>query len=101
MNSVRTKQTATEELFRAVSKYATDIPILVVATKQDDFEGSKSWEGRRLFGEHFQGDAAGLLKKCDEYAADEVRNRMQLIETEMQEVEGGRFDACVGVAKGE
>ena len=37
INSPRTLQTATEKLFLAVSKYARDAPIVVVATKKDDF----------------------------------------------------------------
>ena len=100
MSSVRTKQTATEELFKAVSKYATDIPIIVVATKQDEFRNNQTGAAVELFQDEFPGDSAGLLERSKEYAADEVKNRMLLIEKEMQEVEGGRFDACVGVAKG-
>ena len=34
INSARTLQTATEKLFQAVSKYANDVPIVVVATKR-------------------------------------------------------------------
>jgi GTPase SAR1 family protein len=37
INSPRTLQTATEKLFKAVSEYAHDVPIVVVATKKDDF----------------------------------------------------------------
>ena len=37
INSPRTLQTATEKLFQAVSQYAEDVPIVVVATKKDDF----------------------------------------------------------------
>lgn len=37
VNSSRTLQTATERLFLAISKYAVDVPIIVVATKKDDF----------------------------------------------------------------
>lgn len=37
INSSRTLQTATEKLFVAVSKYAREVPVLVVATKKDDF----------------------------------------------------------------
>lgn len=36
INSTRTLQTATEKLYLAVSKYAKDVPIVVVATKKDD-----------------------------------------------------------------
>jgi GTPase SAR1 family protein len=36
INSPRTLQSATEKLFLAVSTYAKDVPIVVVATKKDD-----------------------------------------------------------------
>ena len=36
INSPRTRQIATEKLFLAVSRYAKDVPIVVVATKKDD-----------------------------------------------------------------
>lgn len=35
MNSSRTLQSVTEKLFFAVSKYAKDVPIMIVATKKD------------------------------------------------------------------
>lgn len=37
INSPRTTQSATEKLFSAVSRHAKDVPIVVVATKKDDF----------------------------------------------------------------
>ena len=37
INSPRTLQTVTEKLFQAVSQYAKDVPIIVVATKKDEF----------------------------------------------------------------
>lgn len=37
INSPRTLQTATEKLFLAVSNYAKEVPIIVVATKKDEF----------------------------------------------------------------
>lgn len=37
INSPRTLQTATEKLFLAVSQYAKEVPIVVVATKKDEF----------------------------------------------------------------
>lgn len=36
INSTRTLQTATEKLFIVLSKYAKDVPIVIVATKKDD-----------------------------------------------------------------
>lgn len=37
INSPRTLQTATEKLFLAVSQHAKEVPIIVVATKKDEF----------------------------------------------------------------
>lgn len=98
MNSTRTKQTATNEVFKAVSTYATDIPVIVVVTKSDEFRGSQFLEGRAKF-ETSITDAAQLMSTCDVYAANQVQTRIELIRSEMQEVEGGRFDTCVGISK--
>lgn len=51
MNSARTQQTATDSLFRAVSNYAADIPIIIVATKMDQFRGIQRQEADELYGE--------------------------------------------------
>jgi hypothetical protein len=97
LNSKRTKQTATEELFSAVAKYAADIPIIIVATKMDEFKGVQWQEGRRIYGPVMTQE---VCAQCDEYAADQVSNQLQQIEREMREVDGGRFDASVPVAQG-
>lgn len=99
MNSNRTKQTATCELFKAVSTYATDIPVIVVATKSDEFYAIQHQMARTLLHKEIN-DIAQLTQFCDECAAVEIRNRIKLIESEMKEIEGGRFDACVDVCKG-
>lgn len=99
MNCARTKQTSTYEVFKAVSTYATDIPVIVVVTKSDEFLGSEFQKARTLYSPSTN-DAAELMRLCDAYAADQLKNRIILIESEMKEVEGGRFDACVDVCKG-
>ena len=98
MNSARTKQTATQELFKAVSRYANDIPIIVVATKKDQFLAIEFAKARSLLRDYCPPES--LLSACDQMAATEVDNRLKLIETEMHEVAEGRFDASVCVAQG-
>ena len=98
MSSDRTQQTATEQLFQAVSQHAAEVPIIVVATKMDQFRGIKREEAR----ESYEGDIPDLLefdKKCKAHVVEQIRERMELIEKEMRQVEGGRFDACVDVAR--
>lgn len=98
MNSARTQQTATESLFKAVSEYAAEVPIIVVATKMDEFRGIKREEAREMYEEETP-DMLELDQKCKAYMTEKVRERMELIEQEMQQTEGGRFDACVDVAR--
>lgn len=98
MNSARTQQTATEALFRAVSKYAAEVPIIVVATKMDQFRGFQRQEAWDLYRESTN-DITELDRKCQKYAAKQLKERMEEIEKEMREVERGRFDACVDVAR--
>ena len=98
MNSTRTQQAATERLFKAVSEYAAEVPIIVVATKMDEFRGIKREEAREMYEEDTP-NVHELDKKCKTYMAEKFRERMELIEKEMRQVEGGRFDACVDVAR--
>lgn len=99
MSSARTKQTATEGIFTAVSKYASNIPIIVVATKSDEFSASKFQEAWRLYAPSVR-NRDELFDRCDVFAADKVSERLKLMESEIQEVDGGRFDGCVALAKG-
>lgn len=46
VNSARTLQSATEKLFSAVARYAQDVPVVVVATKKDDFLAVSSRQPR-------------------------------------------------------
>ena len=97
INSPRTLQTATEKLFKAVSLYAHDVPIVVVATKKDDLvdiEFNTKRKAMKKEGLKFDEEA------CDQYAADRLEDRIETIRTEMQTVEGGRLDACVAVSQG-
>lgn len=99
MNSTRTRQAAVDKIFKAISTYATDIPVILVATKSDQFFGSQFQEARAMY-KSVINDGAQLMQACDKYAADQINKRIIMIESEMKEVEGGRFDACVAVQKG-
>lgn len=97
INSPRTLQTATEKLFRAVSEHATDCPIVVIATKKDDFldlEFSKRRKTLKKEGKRFDEEA------CDEYAEEQLQERIEIIRKEMESVSGGRLDACLAVSQG-
>ena len=96
MNTPRVKQSATEELFEKVSKYAKDVPIVVVATKMDEFFGTQFQNAREEY-EHAISDLGQLLQRCDLEAKDEVQERVRLMAKELGEVEDGRFDSCVAV----
>lgn len=95
MSSVRTTQTATNELFQAVSKFSSEIPLIVIATKKDELFATKWQEARGKYK-----NAPDLMATCDKYADDEVMLRLSVIEDEMEQVRHGRLDACVAVSKG-
>ncbi|EME79104.1 uncharacterized protein MYCFIDRAFT_79773, partial [Pseudocercospora fijiensis CIRAD86] len=96
INSARTLQTATEKLFQAVSKYANDVPIVIVATKKDDFLDIEFSAKRKELKKNKQPFDEDL---CDQYAADKLQERLESVRKEMQSVPGGRLDAIVGVSQ--
>ncbi|KAL9624232.1 MAG: hypothetical protein Q9160_001479 [Pyrenula sp. 1 TL-2023] len=100
MHSDRIKQEATRRLFKAASKYATNVPIIVVATKSDEFKHIKAGEGFDLYADSGL-KATEQFNKAREYAGDQIQNRLSEIESEMLKVEGGRFDGCVAVNQGD
>ncbi|KAK4546616.1 hypothetical protein LTR36_001833 [Oleoguttula mirabilis] len=96
INSPRTLQTATEKLFRAVSQYASEVPIVVVATKKDDFLDIEFGTCRKALkkeGKRFDEEA------CEQYAEEKLRERVETIRSEMESVQGGRLDACLAVSQ--
>ena len=99
MSSDRTQQTATVNLFKAVSSYAAEVPLIIVATKKDHFEGIQRIEAEQKFKPSID-DELQLFRKCKEYAAGQTLERLDLIKEEMRSVDKGHFDACVSVAKG-
>ena len=91
----RPKQAATGKLFEAVSKYAEDIPLVIVATKSDEFANQKAGEYRK----RVKKDGGRVIdEEVDAHAEAEVQKRAELIGKEMLEIPGGRVDACVAVS---
>lgn len=73
------------------------MPIIVVATKKDDLLDiafSKKRKAMKQEGKRFDEEA------CEEYAEEQLRERIETIRSEMQSVPGGRLDACVATAVG-
>lgn len=95
--SVRTMQHATEELFKAVSQYAQDVPIIIVATKMDESVGAMVQKHRTSSKKLGQ---TVTMDECDQYAEDRLRERVDLMKKEMLNVNGGRLDACVAISRG-
>lgn len=97
ITSPRTLQTATEKLFQAVSEYANDVPIIIVATKKDNFLdiefGARRKELKKQSRRFDEED-------CEQYAEERLKERIAIIRSEMESVPGGRLDACVAVSQG-
>lgn len=98
MNDVRTQQQATQNFFKAISKNVAEVPIIIVVTKTDQFRAIQREEAREIY-EPTINDRDELDRKCEEYVIEQVQQRIDSIENEMQEVEGGHFDACVNVSR--
>lgn len=98
MNDVRTQQGATQTLFKAISENVAEVPIIVVVTKTDEFRSIQLGEAKEIY-EETTDNRDELDRKCEEYTLKQVHERVDLIEKEMLEVEGGHFDACVNVAR--
>lgn len=100
MGNVRIQQTATQSLFKAVAEYAAEVPIIVVLTKTDQFRGMMRQEGEdKLENANEDIDEGELHRGGKEYAVVRIDETMRLIEKEIQEVDGGHFDACVDIAR--
>lgn len=41
------------------------------------------------------------VENCEEYAEQQLQERLDIIRSEMETVEGGRMDACVAVSQGQ
>lgn len=103
MDTARTQQTATEDLFKAVSEYTAEVPVIVIATKMDSFRGIQREQAREEHEpttyEPSPEERVELDKKYTEYALRQIQEHIDLIEKEMRNLDKGHFDACVAVAK--
>lgn len=97
LNSARTLQTATEKLFQAVGQYAHEVPVVVVATKKDDFLDIEYMAKKKEL------KRSGLPfdeELCEAYAEEKLHDRLDEVRREMESVPGGRLDAIVAVSQG-
>lgn len=103
MSSVRTRQTATEDLFQAVSEHTAEVPVIVVARKMDHFRGIMREQAREYYEpttyEASPKERVDLDKKYAEYASARIEERTDLIENELKSLDGGHLDGCVAVAR--
>ena len=102
MNSDRTQQTATGDLFRAVSEHTAEVPVIVVATKLDQFRGIKREDARNQYEPSYEAspqERVALDKRYADYASEKIAERTDLIEAELKSLEGGHLDGCVAVAR--
>ncbi|KAF8859191.1 hypothetical protein BDZ45DRAFT_801887 [Acephala macrosclerotiorum] len=91
LNSARTKQKGTVELFKRISQNAKGVPIVIFGTKKDEFIGVEVAEARR---KARKGGGDKSLAAFDAYAEAQFMERMREIESELLSIEGGRFDAA-------
>ena len=73
------------------------MPIVVVATKKDDFLDIEFGSYRKQLkkeGKRFDEEA------CEQYAEERLQERIEMIRSEMESVPGGRLDACLAVSQG-
>jgi len=103
MSSARTQQTATEDLFKAVSEHTAEVPVIVVATKLDHFRGIMREQARELYEptthEASPQERVELDRKYAKFASDRIEERTDLIENELKSLDGGHLDGCVAVAR--
>lgn len=90
MNSPRVQQKAAVDFFTIISQNS-EIPIVVVQTKKDEFWDLQFGKARKKFADSAQ---------MEEYADEELRKRMILIEEELSDIKDGRCDSVVAVSKG-
>lgn len=90
INTPRTRQRGVEALFSALSQNS-EIPIVVVGTKKDEFWDMQYGRARREVANSADRDA---------FADEQLRQRMSLIEEELSDIKYGRYDTAVAVSKG-
>ena len=102
MNRDRTQQTATEDIFKAVSEHTAEVPVIVVATKLDQFRGIMREDARNQYELSYEAspqERVDLDKRYADYASEKIEERTDLIEARLKSLEGGHSDGCVAVAR--
>ena len=82
---------ATTELFKILSETAREIPIMIIATKKDEYHDLQYMKAKR--------DPA-IFEDPELYADKELQNRVALIKKELLDIENGRCDDIVPVSYG-
>lgn len=100
----RPKERSTCRLFEAISKYAPNIPLVVVATHMDVLEGTEYLSKQRSLMREGRTMSQELHNECDAFSKERLESRVEELATEMREVLGEQHEAqmvsCVGVSKG-
>lgn len=91
-NNPRPGQEATKRLFKAIKKCQRQVPVLLVATKKDQYISMEIGNMRS--------DTSSSLQNKEANALERLRERMATIETAITALEGARVDAFVCVSKG-
>ncbi|KAL9594238.1 MAG: hypothetical protein Q9219_007140 [cf. Caloplaca sp. 3 TL-2023] len=89
VNSPRTQQTSTIDFFTAVSQNS-EIPVIVVQTKKDEYWDLQFGKARKDF---------ASSSALEEHANNELQRRLNLMEEEISEIQNGRYDAMVAVSQ--
>ena len=95
-------QRSTLRLFQSISQNASEVPILLVATQKDFFVNNEIQARRSSLRKIGRINGEDLDIECEKFALDELRKRVELIESEMHSVIDGktRVETCVPVSKG-
>ncbi|RYC65740.1 hypothetical protein CHU98_g413 [Xylaria longipes] len=96
-SSTRMKQASTEKLFQAISQYADDIPVVVIATKKDNYLSIEEGQAKRILRKEGR---KVTIEDCEEYAREKLQDLLQRLQEDINNV-GGRFDACVATSIGQ
>ncbi|KAL9079902.1 MAG: hypothetical protein Q9157_001241 [Trypethelium eluteriae] len=99
VNTARTQQRATRKLFEACSQSAKNIPIVVIATKKDEFIRMQKGTALEQMPNMDSIPTREFMARLQSFPEEQLQERMKLIENELLEVDTGRFDAILGVSK--
>jgi len=99
MNNTRLKQPATVTLFQAVANHASGIPIVIIATKADQYRAIKVDERKNF---HRNMNPSLSRSEATDLAENETDDlmlqRIEEIKADLSKIGGARFDGCVAVS---